>query len=392
MSGAEAVGAGHAPAGRAGDGAQSWLGKKRTRGVGESAGEEEPTKVHSLMQACATAFAGLRAPLKQMVASKLLLAPVLDALDGLTEEDLGLCRHDLNSMRGHTIEVFAGPDFAVDVMLLPGGAHLPIVDPREELGVCKVVAGSVSVRRLAKVLSSQRRRGRGVGEGARGSWAPEGAPGPVALVVKGDPEEWGAQCRAQLLCDGSATSTVLVAIAAPASAVVVLVRAAANGQGLALWRRAGRGGALGSLSFVGPAAPTERGGEEEKGGEGAGGGGGAAAAAPAANNAAVGDAGHGREGEEVLAGEDNTHGTTTNANESAFVAGAGAGVRLLKAPVSTQVTLYGEDRGVGAGEGGGGGADGGLRVQEYRGVGWGPLVVGTTIVCCMLRHWPRTHR
>jgi hypothetical protein len=350
MSGAEAVGAGHAPAGRAGDGAQTWLGKKRTRGVGESAGEEEPTKVHSLMQACATAFAGLRAPLKQMVASKLLLAPVLDALDGLTEEDLGLCRHDLNSMRGHTIEVFAGPDFAVDVMLLPGGAHLPIVDPREELGVCKVVAGSVSVRRLAKVLSSQRRRGRGVGEGARGGGPPEGAPGPpLALVVKGDPEEWGAQCRAQLLCDGSATSTVLVAVAAPASAVVVLVRAAANGQGLALWRRAGRGGALGSLSFVGPAAPTERGSEEEKGGAGAGvggeaagagRGGGAAASAPAANNAAVGDAGHGREGEEVLAGEENTHGATNNANESAFVAGAGAGVRLLRAPVSTQVTLY----------------------------------------------------
>ena len=348
MSGVSLVeGAEQATAGRAGAGAQSWLGK-RPRGVGES-GEAQPTKVHVLMQACATAFAGWRAQIKQMVASKLLLAPVLDALDALTEEDLGLCRHDLNSTRGHTIEVFAGPDFAVDVMLLPGGAHLPIVDPREELGVCKVVVGSMSVRRLAKVLSSQRRRGRGVGEGARGSWAPEGAPGPVALVVKGDPEEWGAQCRAQLLCDGSATSTVLVAIAAPASAVVVLVRAAANGQGLALWRRAGRGGALGSLSFVGPAAPTARGGEEEQGGAGAGwggevagagGGGGAAAAAPAANDASEGDAGHGQEGEEVLAGEESTHGATINANESAFVAGAGAGVRLLRAPVSTQVTLY----------------------------------------------------
>ncbi len=52
-------------------------------------------------------------------------------------------------------------------------------------------------------------------------------------------------------------------------------------------------------------------------------------------------------------------------------------------------TQAGVDREVGAGEGGGGGAGGGLRVQEYRGVGWGPLVVGTTIVCC--GQWTQAH-
>jgi hypothetical protein len=79
---------------------------KRTRMTGST--REQTSQVHALIQACATAFAGMHMPIKQMMGNTLLLAPVLDALDNLTQEDVGVCLNDVDSTRAEAIEIFAG--------------------------------------------------------------------------------------------------------------------------------------------------------------------------------------------------------------------------------------------------------------------------------------------
>lgn len=49
-----------------GSSSKAMLGK-RSRVVASGADGEQTSSVHSLMQACATAFAGMRTPIKQMV-------------------------------------------------------------------------------------------------------------------------------------------------------------------------------------------------------------------------------------------------------------------------------------------------------------------------------------
>ena len=64
------------------------------------------------------------------LSNTLLLKPVLDALEGLSEADLGVTLEQCTGTHGEGIEIYAGHEFAVDLCLVPPNAHLPIVDPQ----------------------------------------------------------------------------------------------------------------------------------------------------------------------------------------------------------------------------------------------------------------------
>ena len=175
------------------------------------AGSQTST-VHALMQACATAFANMSFPIKQMLNNRLLLQPVLESLDSLTEADIGMSLSEGVMPRGERVEIFAGADFSVDIFRIPAGTPLPIVDPQQELGICKIIAGSLSVRYMRKQATTSR-RARGMAQ-AGGSRA-KASEQPLNLCVKRQPEHWDAQSNARLLCENNGPSTYVLAVATP---------------------------------------------------------------------------------------------------------------------------------------------------------------------------------
>ena len=230
-----------------------------------SMGDAETSGVHRLMQVCAFAFADMSCAPKQMLANRTLLDPVLAALDSLAANDLGVPLGAAASARGERVEIFVGPDFSVDVFSLPAGAHLPILDAQEELGLCKILGGALSVRYLHKQADVSLRRTK-PGAVARGRTAR-----PWQLIVKNEKKLWSTDTHAHVLCDVASTNTVILAVAGagPATesgAVVLLVRYTPKGRSpLVRKEPGGRGGmAMGSLFLCPPHPPPEASDEDLK--------------------------------------------------------------------------------------------------------------------------------